>query len=212
MIPLPPTPPWLAPSYVLTGLRLTLAGLLLLLAVVGCTTQTVRLEGFQIKVPLIGHIGPQGWKPYAQELEGKVRVIRIDLEMAEARHLATKRAYLEAQEEAARQQAEIIAREVARQERITDAVRKDYQQRIAALRARADKLRAEARANSEGAAGGVRMPADAQAAGGIDEAPDCQRFPAPDVETDLACREIATAQAMQLDALIDWVRRQFGSE
>lgn len=126
-------------------------------------------------------------------------------------HAATKRAYREAQEEAARIQAEVIAAEIERQEGITANVRKDYQQRLAALRARADRLRAEARAGADGASGEVRMPAESETSGRADAAPDCQRFPAPDLETDLACREIATAQAIQLDALITWVREQTGN-
>jgi hypothetical protein len=206
---LPPLPPWLAPRYALTGIKLGLSALVLLLAVVGCSTQTVRLEGFQVKLPLIGSIGPKGWKPYAQELEGEVRSIRIDLELSEARHLASKRAYIEAQEEAARQQAEIIARQVARQERITDEVRQDYQRSIAALRARADRLRAEARAGAEGAAGAVRMPETGDPAARTDAAPDCRALPAPDLTTEIRCREIAEQQATQLGALIEWIERQF---
>jgi hypothetical protein len=207
---LPPIPPWLAPRYALTGIKLGLSGLLLLLAVVGCTTQTVRLEGMQLKLPLIGTIGPKGWKPYAQELEGEVRSIRIDLELSEAKHVATKRAYLEAQEEAARQQAEMIAREVARQERITDEVRNDYNRRIAALRARADRLRAEAGAGAEGAAGAVRVSTEGEAAGRANATARCDEFPSPSATIELNCREIAEAQAMQLDALISWVRQQLG--
>lgn len=125
-------------------------------------------------------------------------------------HAATKRAYREAQEEAARIQAEVIAAEIARQEGITANVRKDYQQRLAALRARADRLRAEARTGTEGAADQVRMPAEAGSAARANDPSDCARFPAPDLETDLVCREIATAQAIQLDALITWVREQTG--
>jgi hypothetical protein len=208
---LPPLPPWLAPRYALTGIKLGLSALLLLLAVVGCSTQTVRLEGFQVKLPLIGTFGPQGWKPYAKELEGEVRSIRIDLELAEARHFATKRAYIEAQEDAARQQAEIIARQVARQERITDEVRQDYQRSIAALRARAARLQAQARAGAGGASGGLQLPETGDPASGIDDPAACQEIPARDVKTDMACRAIAEEQAIQLDALIQWVSRQLGA-
>lgn len=209
---LPPMPPWLAPRYVLTGLKLTLTAFVLLLAVVGCTTQTVRLEGFQVRFPLIGSIGPQGWKPRALKAEGEVKSIRIDLELSEARHVATKRAYIEAQEEAARQQAEIIEREVARQERITDEVREDYNRRIADLRKRADRLRAEARASAEGAAGAVPVPAEAGSSSGVADPAACQEIPARDLDTDIACRAIAEEQAMQLEALIQWVQRQFKGE
>jgi hypothetical protein len=206
---LPPLPPWPAPRYALKGTRLALVGLVLLLGIVGCTTQTVRLEGFQIRLPLIGTIGPQGWKNYARQLEGEIKTVRIDLELTEAKHVATKRAYIEAQEEAARVQAEAIERTVARQERITDEVRQDYTRRIATLRSRADRLQRQARADLAGSPGAVRLPADSNTASRIDEAPDCQRLPAPDISTDLRCREIATEQAFQLEALIEWVGRQF---
>jgi hypothetical protein len=207
---LPPLPPWLAPRYALTGLKLGLSALLLLVAVVGCTTQTVRLEGFQIKLPLIGTIGPQGWKPYARKLEGEIKAIRIDLELSEARHKATKRAYEDAQAEAARMQAQAIEREITRQKGITDEVRQDYQRIVADLRARAARLQAEARAGAGSASGGVRVSADASPTYGIDDPAACQEIPARDVETDIACRAIAEEQAMQLDALITWVQRQMG--
>jgi hypothetical protein len=208
---LPPLPPWLAPRYALTGIKLGLSALLLLVAVVGCSTQTVRLEGFQVKLPLIGTIGPQGWKPYAKELEGEVRSIRIDLELSEARHIATKRAYEDAQAEAARMEAERLARVVARQEEITDEVRQDYSRRIADLRARAARLQAQARAGAGGASGGVQLPETGGPASGIDDAPRCNALPAPDLATELNCRAIAEEQAIQLDALIQWVSRQLGA-
>ncbi len=203
-------PPLLTARYALTGLKIALVAIVLLFAVVGCTTQTVRLEGFQVKLPLIGTIGPQGWKPYAKELEGEVRSIRIDLELSEARHVATKRAYEEAQAEAARMEAERLARVVEQQERITDEVRQDYSRRIADLRKRANRLQAEARTSAGGASDQVRVSETGNAASGIDEAPDCATLPARDLETDIACRAIAEEQAMQLDALITWVQRQLG--
>lgn len=208
---LPPLPPWLMPRYVLTGLKLTLTALVLLLAVVGCTTQTVRLEGFQIRIPLIGSIGPQGWKPYAQELEGAVVKVKLERDQANANHAATKQAYRDAQEEAARMEAERIARVIEQQEQITDEVRQDYSRDIAALRARADRLRREARTSAGSATSGLQVPAESDTASGTDAAPDCQRLPAASLNDDLRCREIATAQATQLEALIDWVSRQFGA-
>ena len=196
--------------YAITGLKIALVAIVLLVATVGCSVQTVRLEGFQIKVPIIGTIGPQGWKPYAQELEGEVRSIRIDLDLSEARHVATKRAYEEAQAEAARMEAERLARVVEQQERITDEVRQDYSRRIADLRKRAARLQAEARAGAGSAPGDVQLPETGNTASGTDEAPDCATLPPRDLETDIACRAIAEEQAMQLDALITWVQRQLG--
>lgn len=209
---LPPLPPWLAPKYVLTGVKLVIAGALLLFAVVGCTTQTVRLEGLQLRLPLIGSIGPQGWKPYAEQLERDNAQVRVKLDQAEARHAASKRAYAEAQEEAARIQADAIERTIARQKEITNEVRQDYNRRIADLRSRADRLRAEARADHQGATSEMRLPADGGAPARADAAPDCAAFPAPDLDTEITCREIAEQQATQLDALIDWVTRQLGAQ
>ncbi len=204
-------PPLLTARYALTGLKIALVALVLLFAVVGCTTQTVRLEGFQVRLPLIGTIGPKGWKPYALELKAEVKTIRIDLELANARHAATKRAYAEAQAEAARMQAEVVAREVARQERITDEVRADYQQRLAALRARAARLQAEARAGAGSAPGDLQLPETGQASGGADAAPRCHGLSGTrDPLTQIECDRIATEQATQLDALITWVQRQIG--
>jgi hypothetical protein len=211
LVMLPPLPPWLAPRYALTGIKLGLSALLLLVAVVGCSTQTVRLEGFRIQLPVIGTIGPKGWKPYAKELEGEARSIRIDLELAEARHVATKRAYEDAQAEAARMEAERLARVVARQEEITDEVRQDYSRRIADLRARAARLQDQARAGARGASGGLQLPETGDPASGIDDPAACQEIPARDVKTDIACRAIAEEQAIQLDALIQWVSRQLGA-
>jgi hypothetical protein len=181
--------------------------------------QTVRIEGVWCSDVEAGEKPACLVRGFKQE----VTIIRIDLADAEARaraeaakHKATKQAYREAQEEAARMQAEAIERVVARQEEITDEVRADYQQRIAALRARADRLRGETGTDrgsgSAGSPGDLRLPEDGDTAARIDEAPDCREIPAPDLSTDIRCREIAEEQAMQLDALITWVQRQFGVE
>lgn len=198
------------------ALRIALAALsaMTLFAVI----QTIRIEGAFCSDVSRGEKASclvRGWKQ-------EVAHLRIDLAEAEAygraeaaKHKATKQAYREAQEEAARIQAEIIEAEVARQERITDAVRQDYQQRIAALRARADRLRAEAAAARGGAgaasaADSLQLPEAGDPASGIDEAPDCRAIPATDLETEIRCREIAEQQATQLDALITWVQMQIG--
>jgi len=161
------------PRYALTGLKLSVTARVLLLSVVGCSTHTVRLEGLQIRLPLVGDIGPQGWKPYAQELERAVVTVKLERDQANANHSATKQAYRDAQEEAARMEAERIARVVEIQERITDEVRQDYSRDIAALRARADRLRREARAGAGGASGGLQVPAESNTASGTDATPDC---------------------------------------
>jgi hypothetical protein len=189
-------------------------GVVFLFAIV----QTVRIEGV--------------WCKYSQDrprclVEGfkqQVQILRFDLRMETARadteaakHEATKLAYREAQEEAARIQAEVVAREVARQKEITNEVRRDYSRRIADLRARAERLRAQIRSQEDGggASGSaypVRVPIHAGTATRIDDPSACQRLPARDVDTDITCRQIATEQAIQLDALIEWVRRQVNKE
>lgn len=179
--------------------------------------QTIRIEGVWC--------GDGDEKPaclirgFKQELQ----ITRINLAEAEAygraeaaKHKATKQAYRDAQEEAARVQAEIIAAEVARQERITDEVRADLQQRIADLRARADRLRREAEAaargsGAAGASGDLRLPQAGDPARGTGEAPRCHGLSGTrDALTQIECDRIATEQAMQLDALITWVQRQMG--
>ncbi len=196
-----------------SGLTAKIFGGVALALLIFAGVQTARIEGVWCG---------EGEKPscIVRGFKQELQIVRIDLAEAEARaraeaskHKATKQAYREAQEEAARMQADIVAKEIARQERITDAVRKDYQQRIAALRARADRLQAEARASGGSAAGSsgeVRVPLDAGSAAGTGEAPRCDYVPAPDLSTEIRCREIAEEQAIQLDALITWVLKQVG--
>lgn len=204
-------------SFVTVHALRILAGVLAAVALFA-VIQTIRIEGVWCSDVDAGEKPACLVRGFKQE----VTIIRIDLAEAEARaraeaakHKATKQAYREAQEEAARIQADIIAAEVARQERITDEVRADYQQRIAALRARADRLRREAEAaargsGSAGSPGDLRLPEGGDTTARTGEAPDCAAIPAPDAMTEIRCREIAEQQAMQLDALIAWVQRQMG--
>lgn len=199
------------------ALRIALAALaaMTLFAII----QTIRIEGAFCS-DVESNEKPaciiRGWKQEAQ-------IIRIDLAKAEAygraeaaKHKATKQAYRDAQEEAARMEAARLARVVAEQEGITDAVKADYRKRIADLRARADRLRAQAEAargsGAAGASGDVQLPEASYPASGTDAAPDCAAIPAPDLNTEIRCREIAEAQATQLDALIDWVSKQMRVE
>lgn len=200
------------------ALKLSLGALALMTAF--AVVQTIRIEGAFCS-DAEGREKPaciiRGWKQ-------EVQILRIDLAEAEAhgraeaaKHKATKQAYVEAQEEAARLEAERLARVVARQKEITSEVEADYQQRIAALRARADRLRAQAEAaargaGAAGAAGDMQLPEAGDPASGTDEAPRCDEIPARDTLTEIRCREIAEAQATQLNALIDWVARQFQVE
>ncbi|XAI96263.1 hypothetical protein [Microcystis phage Mae-JY29] len=181
--------------------------------------QTIRIEGVWCS-----DVGA-GEKPACiiRGFKQEVQIIEIDLAEAEAnwraevaKHKATKQAYRDAQEEAARMEAERLARVVARQEEITSEVESDYRQRIAVVTSRAERLRRQARATdgsgAAGTPGDVQLPEAGDPTARTDEAPDCRPFPARDPLTEIRCREIAEAQATQLDELITWVERQFGVE
>jgi hypothetical protein len=195
---------------------LRILGALLAAAVLFAAIQTVRIEGVWCS-----DAGPtdkpscliRGFKQEVQVLRFALNKETARADSEAAKHLATKQAYRDAQAEAAELEAQRLARVVARQEKITDEVASDYRQRIVALNARVERLRAQVRSGeigsgAAGAAGGEPMPGAGDPASGIDEAPDCQRFPAADPLTDLECRRIATEQATQLSALIAWVGRQ----
>ena len=94
-------------------------------------------------------------------------------------------------------------RVVAKQRAINERTEDDYQDRIAAARALAERLRGEAaRAPADpGGRPGASVPGLSAAAGRAAEAAGKDRFPVAD-------RQLATEQAIQLDELIKWVRRQ----
>lgn len=199
------------------GLKLSLGALALM--TVFATVQTIRIEGVWCS-----DVDP-GEKPACimRGFKKEIQVIEIDLIAATARaeaeaakHKATKQAYRDAQEEAARMEADRLARVVAEQQEITSEVEADYRQRIAALRTRAERLRTQAEAargsGAAGSPGDVQLPEAGDPTSGTDAAPRCDRIPAPDPLTDIRCREIAEQQATQLDALISWVERQFRVE
>lgn len=201
------------------GLKLSLGALALM--TVFATVQTIRIEGVWCSDVDAGEKPACIMRGFKQEIQ----VIEIDLDEAEAnwraevaKHKATKQAYRDAQEEAARMEAERLARVIAEQEEITDAVEADYRERIAALRTRAERLRRDAQAGAGAGSGAASAPGDVQLpeardpAARTDEAPDCRPLPARDALTEIRCREIAEQQATQLDALIDWVSRQFRVE
>lgn len=172
----------------------------------GLIVQTVRIEGAFCR-----DVAP-GEKPRCviQGFRQQLAVVRIDLVAARARteaeitkHQATKRAYREAQGEAARIEAERLARVGRQQQEITDDVVSDYHRRLDAARADARRLRAttEAGASAAGARDQGAVSGPGTAASGSAEAPGNRRLPLDE-------RLIATEQALQLDALIDWVERQ----
>lgn len=192
--------------------RLSLTQWLLAGALAVIAALLIALYGLQIDLPLIGKIGPEGViaeRDTALTERDAARKLRAE---ERANHIATKKNIRGAQAEAARRQAAFVAAETARQERIVDEARADFARDSAALRARADRLLRDARAGTgvEGNAGAVRVPEAVAAPGRTDEAPDCEALPAPDLTTEIRCREIAEQQALQLDALITFVERQIG--
>ena len=86
------------------------------------------------------------------------------------------------------------------QQKVTTNVSTDYQRELAGLRARYDRLRTTTTADSGsgGTAGVSGLPG---AASGPDAAPAQDRLPVADAL-------IASEQALQLGALIEWVRGQ----
>lgn len=112
---------------------------------------------------------------------------------------ASAKAQAEAEANAARVKAE--------QERITDATLASYRADLGALRARYDRLRArDTAAIDPRHPDPSGLPAARDAAGRAAEAPGEDRLPAPGLSLDDAL--IASEQALQLGALIDWVEAQ----
>lgn len=163
-----------------------------LAALAALTWQTVRIEGFLL-VP---------------GLKADLTAARAATESEAAAHRGTKDTYRLAQQEAARLEGMRLMRVQAQQQEITDHVRQDLSERLAAARARYDALlRAERLrgpspgAGAEGEASGIAVPGVSGAAGRADEAACAAGLSLPE-------RWHATEQALQLDGLIDWLSDQ----
>jgi hypothetical protein len=115
----------------------------------------------------------------------------------------TTASYREAAHKARADDRANAARVAAQQQSITEGTEHEFQIRLADARARADRLRQELAAGSadSGSGGAASMPGLPAAAGGPAQAAGDQRLPASLALT-------ATEQAIQLDELIKWVRRQ----
>ena len=100
-----------------------------------------------------------------------------------------------------------VERVTAEQLSINERTEHDYEARLAAARAAAGRLRVQsaAAAADSGAGRTAAVPRVADAARSADEAADQDRLPQSDAL-------IATEQAIQLDELIKWVRRQHDIE
>ena len=95
-----------------------------------------------------------------------------------------------------------VERVEAAQSSISERITNDFQSRLADARARAERLRGHPQAASDlGAGRSAPMPGLPASPAGPAQGPRQDRLPDPD-------RLIATEQAIQLDALIKWVRAQ----
>lgn len=103
--------------------------------------------------------------------------------------------------EATRQDAANKARVEAEQRAISERTVNDYEARIAAVRERYAGLLRSTPQTHPGSAASAPVPGPGPATGRADGATADQGFP-------LAAREIATEQALQLEALQAWVRGQ----
>jgi hypothetical protein len=139
-------------------------------------------------------------------LTDRLDAAQIALGAERASHEATKTGYAAAQEQAAQAETARLERIASQQKEITDDIVQDYRSRLAANRARYERLRERARTDraAPGAPAGEPVPGLPAAPGRAAEGPG-DRLPAED---DLAWRLTASEQALQLEALIAWAKRQ----
>jgi hypothetical protein len=118
-------------------------------------------------------------------------------------HLATVAGYRAAAEQARREDAENLARVKASQAAINERTTHDFESRIAAARASYERLRGIAEGSGGDSSHGraAPVPGLSATAGRAAQGAGQDGFPQPD-------RLLATEQAIQLDELIKWVRRQ----
>lgn len=136
------------------------------------------------------------------------------VEATQLAHLGTITNFIDASVKAQADAKANAARVTAEQERITDATLATYRADLAALRHRFDLLRDAGRLRPRDSAGGdprragaAGLPGASQAPGRAAAATGEDRLPAPG---GLSLEEalIASEQALQLNALIDWVEAQ----
>ena len=121
----------------------------------------------------------------------------------QASFAATVASYRSAAETARAADQANVERVTSEQRAINERISHDYEDRLAAARARAEQLRLQAPSSSAypGSGGGTPVSALPAAAGGPAQGSRQDRLPDSDALT-------ATEQAIQLDALIAWVRQQ----
>lgn len=140
-------------------------------------------------------IDARHWKKQSAQFE---QLYRLEMR-AHADTVANYRAAAERARAADRANAERVA---AQQGRINERTSHDFEARLAAALARAQRLRGSAQAEADpGGRGDAPVPGLSASPSGTAKAPGQDRLPDPD-------RLIATEQAIQLDELIRWVRAQ----
>jgi len=203
-------PAWTGTRVAVKGIWAAFIAIIVLAALAAAAVQTVRLEGLRV------------WPFEVTGWIDKAATFEAERDAERSAHRKTKDDYRAAQAEATRLEAERLARVRDQQEEINDAIEQDYRARLADLGNRAERLRQDLRARTEpaGAPAGERGPALRDAAGRADGAPGDHRLPPPGGERAAAAifgrtpgeqleRDIvATKQALQLDALIDWIEQQ----
>ncbi|WP_370189227.1 hypothetical protein [Qipengyuania sp.] len=193
-------PAWTSAEVALKGVWCAAIGTVILISLGFAGVQTARLEGFKL-----GPISMTGWIETA-----KTAAAERDAE--KGAHRKTKTDYRNAQAEAAELERQRLARVRREQQEISDAIEADYNARLADARARAERLRKELRTRDTATrkGGSLEVPGlstagDRAAAATADaRLPAAERGSADQLERDL----VATEQALQLDALIDWIIRQ----
>ncbi|QDH35833.1 hypothetical protein [Porphyrobacter sp. YT40] len=137
-----------------------------------------------------------------------VAQLQTSLTAEQAAHLGTVNAFLAASAQAQADAEANAARVRAEQETITHAKLADYRADLAALRARFERLRArDAAATDPRRADPAGLPQLPATPGRADAAPAQDRLPAARALS-LDDALIASEQALQLQALIDWVAAQ----
>jgi len=118
-----------------------------------------------------------------------------------AAHRQTKQNFRNAMAEAQRLEQARLARVRAEQERINERAQESYDRRVADLRTRYERLRAQGRAGVASAAGAEPMPALPEPAFGTDAEAGADGL-------SLSERYECSVTALQLDELISWVDAQ----
>jgi hypothetical protein len=125
----------------------------------------------------------------------------LELRAEAAAHRITVARVRIASAEAGRRDLQNLRRVEAQQQDISKGIVDAYETKLADARARAERLRLDAARAGRGGGGGAAMPAAGAPAGRADAAPGQDGLPAADAL-------IATEQALQLGALIEWVAAQ----